>query len=236
MLGFYRSALGRCLLIHQLSRWVVIGSAILAFNAGFINSIALLSFVNNSVSHVTGTVALAADAAVRGQWRMLVATGLIVLSFLLGAVVSGLVVGNEALKPGRRYGVALLIEALLLLAAWYCFRQQFFLGELLASAACGLQNAMVATYSGSVIRTTHLTGIVSDMGSALGNAVAGRGWLAAQFRLQSTIFVAFVVGAGLGSLSFDQWQFNALLAAALWILVAAASYSHTIRKGSPKSS
>lgn len=212
-------------MIHQLSRWIVIGSAILAFNAGYINSIALLGFVNNSVSHVTGTVALAADAAVRGQWSMLLATGLIVISFFVGAIVSGLVVGNEALKPGRRYGVALLIESVLLLLSWYCFRQQFFLGELLASAACGLQNAMVATYSGSVIRTTHLTGIVSDMGSALGNAVAGRGWLAAQFRLQGTIFVAFVVGAGIGSISFDRWQFDALLAASAWVLIAAVSYA-----------
>lgn len=212
-------------MIHQLSRWVVIGSAILAFNAGYINSIALLSFVNNSVSHVTGTVALAADAAVRGQWSMLLATTLIVVSFLVGAVISGLVVGNEALKPGRRYGVALLIESLLLLASWYCFRQQYFFGELLASAACGLQNAMVATYSGSVIRTTHLTGIVSDMGSAIGNALAGRYWLAAQFRLQAIIFTAFVIGAALGSVSFDRWQFDALLAASAWILVAALSYA-----------
>lgn len=33
---------------------------------------------------------------------------------------------------------------------------------------------MVATYSGAVIRTTHLTGLTSDMGAAIGNWLAGR--------------------------------------------------------------
>ena len=145
-------------MIHRLPIWIILGSVLLALNAGFINSVALLSFANNAVSHVTGTATIAADALVRGHWQTLANTGLIVICFLLGAIISGAIVGNEALRMGRRYGVALLLESILLALAWYGFRQGAFYAELCASAACGLQNAMVATYSGSVIRTTHLTG------------------------------------------------------------------------------
>ena len=41
--------------------------------------------------------------------------------------------------------------------------------------ACGLQNSMIATYSGSVIRTTHLTGLVSDIGATIAYIEASTG-------------------------------------------------------------
>jgi uncharacterized membrane protein YoaK (UPF0700 family) len=42
-----------------------------------------------------------------------------------------------------------------------------------ASAACGLQNAMVSTYSGAIIRTTHITGTVTDLGAMIGQYLRG---------------------------------------------------------------
>jgi len=95
---------------------------------------------------------------------------------------------------------------------------------LCASAACGLQNAMVATYSGSVIRTTHLTGIVSDIGSTLGNFFAGRGLLKTQLKLQSAILFAFLAGAAVGSVAFQYWAYHAVLLSALWVFVVAVVY------------
>ncbi len=43
-------------------------------------------------------------------------------------------------------------------------------GTYLVSLACGLQNGMCTTFSGAVIRTTHMTGILTDMGLVLGQA------------------------------------------------------------------
>lgn len=211
-------------MIHRLPIWIILGSVLLALNAGFINSVALLSFANNAVSHVTGTATIAADALVRGHWQTLANTGLIVICFLLGAIISGAIVGNEALRMGRRYGIALLLESILLALAWYGFRQGAFYAELCASAACGLQNAMVATYSGSVIRTTHLTGIVSDIGSTLGNFFAGRGLLKTQLKLQSAILFAFLGGAAVGSVVFQYWHYHAVLLSSLWVLFVAGVY------------
>lgn len=211
-------------MINRLPLWVLVGSVMLALNAGFINSVALLSFANNAVSHVTGTATIAVDALVQGQAGVLFHTGAIVLSFIFGAILSGMIVGKEALKLGRRYGVALILESLLLLFAWYAFRQNLVYAEWLASAACGLQNAMVATFSGSVIRTTHLTGIVSDIGSAMGNFLAGRGLPTLQISLQASIFLAFLIGAGAGSFVFRYAGYDAVLVNAAWVGLVAFAY------------
>jgi uncharacterized membrane protein YoaK (UPF0700 family) len=98
---------------------------------------------------------------------------LVLLSFVAGAAFSGLFIGSSALQPGRRYGAALLVEAGLLLLAMLALQASSLSGHYLASAACGLQNAMVTTYSGAIIRTTHVSGIFTDLGVMLGARLRG---------------------------------------------------------------
>lgn len=212
-------------MIHKIPRWVLYGSAVLAFNAGFINCIALLSFTHTGVSHVTGTVTQAADAAATLDLPRLRTSVLIIVSFFCGAVISGIVVRSEALKAGRRYGLALCIEGVLLLLTAELFRRGSFAGELTASASCGLQNALVATYSGSVIRTTHLTGILSDLGSAVGNRLAGGSVNRIQVVLHASIFFCFAAGAILGSLGFAGFGYGIFRVPALLVLMAAGAYA-----------
>ena len=73
----------------------------------------------------------------------------ILAAFFLGCLVSGALIRQSSLRLGRRYGVALSVESALLLAAVYFLRRGANTGDYLAAAACGLQNAMVSTYSGS---------------------------------------------------------------------------------------
>lgn len=216
-------------MVRQLPGWILAGSILLAINAGLINSVALLSFANNAVSHVTGTATLVANAMAQGNLEALLYTGSIVLSFLAGAILSGFIVGDEALRLGRHYGVALFLEGLLLLLAWYGFTQEKLYAEWLASAACGLQNALVATYSGSVIRTTHLTGIVSDIGSTIGNFLARRGISRTQLILQCSIVAGFVAGAAIGALLFGAVGYHAVLVNTMLVVSVATAYILYIR-------
>lgn len=211
-------------MLQRIPRWVLVGCVLLAAVAGFVNSIALLSFAQNGVSHVTGTLTLAADELVNGHWMALFSALSIVACFLLGALVCGILIDNEALIIGHRYGLAMLFEAALLLLALYFFRQNSFLGELCASMACGLQNAMVTTYSGSIIRTTHLTGIVTDIGSALGHWLAGRGIKGANVLLQSAIALGFFAGAGGGAALFVMFGFNSILVPVAVLALAGVMY------------
>lgn len=97
----------------------------------------------------------------------------IIGSFVAGTVLSGFLIQDSTLQLGRRYGVALLLESLLLCAAVPLLYRDNSFGIYSASCACGLQNAMVSTYSGAVVRTTHLSGMFTDLGIFLGHAIRG---------------------------------------------------------------
>ncbi|KAK3606929.1 hypothetical protein CHS0354_018525 [Potamilus streckersoni] len=139
----------------------------LTFNAGVINAVVLTSFANG-VSHMTGVVVRTAIHLTQREGYSLREGILILVSFMAGAVFSGMVIRSQSFKAGRRYGVVMTTEALFLTLSAYIFYRGGFWGELPAAFACGMQNAMITIYSGSVIRTTHLTGTITDIGTALG--------------------------------------------------------------------
>lgn len=211
-------------MIRQLPRWIWLGAILLAFSGGLINAVALGGFSHNAVSHVTGTVTKNAMAfATHNGHEFVISSGL-VLAFLAGAMISGMIVGNEHLRLGRRYGVALILESTLLVLAYVLFVMHIQEGELFASAACGLQNAMVATYSGAAIRTTHLTGVVSDIGSIIGNLLARRQVDWRQFLLLCTILSSFYAGSSVGITIFEQLSFAAILVPAALTLFTGIAY------------
>ncbi|QEL10373.1 YoaK family protein [Kushneria phosphatilytica] len=212
-------------MLTRIPGWVMIGSVLLAFCAGYINCIAFLGFAGNAVSHVTGNITLMAQLTIERAWYPLWQLTLIVISFLVGAMISGMLLRSEALKLGRQYGLALLIESLLLAMATLLFLNRAYGGEWLASMACGLQNAMVATYSGSVIRTTHLTGIVSDIGAAIGSFMVGEPLRTRQLTLQGAIAGSFFTGALSGGWLFGAIGYAVLLAPALLVGLAGVLYS-----------
>ena len=84
-------------------------------------------------------------------------------------MLAGMIVGAWKLIPGRRYGVAMIVEGCLLGSATRLFLHKHRLALPAVSMACGLQNAMSSSYCGLMIRTTHVTGIVTDIGVMLGH-------------------------------------------------------------------
>ena len=93
---------------------------------------------------------------------------LLVLSFLIGAYACGLLIDkNQVHFLGKAfYGLALVLNSSLLVSA--AFIPGRLLPVCLVAAACGLQNAMCTSHFGAIIRTTHVTGTVTDIGSTLG--------------------------------------------------------------------
>jgi uncharacterized membrane protein YoaK (UPF0700 family) len=111
--------------------------------------------------------------------------------------------------------VTLALESLLLLAAIPLFKQQQIAGALLAAMACGLQNAMATTYSGAVIRTSHLSGMFTDLGIGLGHALRGLPLQKRRLLLCGLIITSFFAGAVAGALLFLRLGYNALLVPAV---------------------
>jgi uncharacterized membrane protein YoaK (UPF0700 family) len=74
---------------------------------------------------------------------------------------------------------------------------------------------MVSTYSGAVLRTTHVTGIFTDLGIMFGNLLCGKAIDRRKVKLYLILIVGFVLGSILGTILFTQLQFNALYIPAL---------------------
>lgn len=195
----------------RLPRWVWVGAVTLACVAGMVNVIGYLGFEHQAVSHLTGTTSLLGAALAGGDWRAVRHLWAILIAFSLGAMVSGLIVQDSTLRLGRRYGVALTVEALLLAASVPLFMKQQLNGALLAAMACGLQNAMVTTYSGAVVRTTHLSGMFTDLGIGLGHALRGMPLPVRRLMLSALIISGFLAGGIAGAWLFRALHYRALL-------------------------
>ncbi len=213
-------------MITKLPKWILWGGAVLAFSAGSVNTAALMGFTNLSVSHVTGNVSLFSAAIAHFDARSILFIGASLLAFLAGSVLSGFVIGQTSLKLGKRYGRALYLEAALLILSYWLYQQHDYLGQLTAAMACGLQNAMVATYSGAVIRTTHLTGLTSDMGAAIGNWLAGRSISKPTLGFQAIIWYCFCGGGVVGAYLYAKIGYGAFVVPIVIVLSTAFLYNY----------
>lgn len=211
-------------MINKLPRWVELGGFFLALNAGFVNAIGLLGFKHQAVSHLTGTSTFLSLSLTNQNVQEALHLILVMLSFVIGAAYSGIVIGNTALKLGRRYSVALITESLLLFISMYYLNTGSPMGHFFASAACGLQNAMTSTYSGAIVRTTHVSGIFTDLGVALGLRVRGQKTDSRKVVLYLILITGFVVGGIAGSIGFMRYQFSAIWAPCIITALIAISY------------
>lgn len=209
----------------QLPRWVWIGAVALAAIAGMVNVVGYLGFEHQAVSHLTGTTSLLGAALARGDLRAVAQLVGIVLAFMAGAATTAMVVQDGTLQLGRRYGAVLALESLLLLVSVPLFEHGHIAGPMLAAAACGLQNAMATTYSGAVVRSTHLSGMFTDLAIGVGHALRGLPVGPRRLALSSVIITGFLAGGVAGALLFDAIGYRALLAPAALTGVVGVGYT-----------
>lgn len=222
-------------MISKLPRWIEVGGFLLAAMAGYVNAVGLLGFSHQAVSHLTGTSTLLGLKLVNGNGIEAVHLLLIIASFVIGAIFSGFFIENSALQVGRRYGVALMAEGIILLAAMICLNDGLKLGHYFASMACGLQNAMATTFSGAIVRTTHVTGLFTDIGIIIGAKLRGHALDVRKLILLVILICGFVSGGVMGAILFNTYQFNALAApAGLAILLALVYWYFLLKFGSAR--
>lgn len=197
-------------MISKLPRWVWAGGAILAAIAGMINTVGFLSFAHQGISHLTGTTTLLGVQLVQHHNVLLLHPLALMAAFVFGAVLGGFLIQDSQLKLGRRYGVALLFETFFLCAAVPLLNHEHFAGACLCSAACGLQNALAGTYSGAVVRTSHVTGLFTDIGVLLGHMLRGLTVDRRRLGLYAILVFSFFCGSALAALIFPQMAYHTL--------------------------
>jgi uncharacterized membrane protein YoaK (UPF0700 family) len=209
-------------------KWLgLVFGAALSANAGFVNAVFLGSLFN-PVSHATGSLADVSAAVMAGDARGLILVAVVVLAFLGGAVAAGAMLARP-LHRGRRYGTAMLLQAGMLASAPLVIAAEFLTaGATLGAAAAGLQNGMSSNYRGMTIRTSHMTGTLTDLGVFLGrrdHRTAGL-W---RVGLLIMTLVAFVTGGAIGAFWSGEVDIYALWASALCcalIGLGSVAYQH----------
>ena len=230
--------------------------ALLAFNAGAVNAGGFL-VVGVYTSHMTGFTSSLADQLVLGNMALALAALAALLAVVLGAAGTALLV-NWARQHRLRseYALPLMLEALLLLlfglmGATLGHQTPFAVPAtvLVLAFTMGLQNALVTKISAAQIRTTHMTGIITDLGIKLGkmaywnrqstpasdSAESALGYVRAnqfKLRLYSILLLSFIVGGVVGALGFKHVGFIWVLPlATLLLLVSLPPLVTDLRKG-----
>ena len=203
---------------------------ILAFSlasiAGAVNSIGFLELAVFT-SNLSGSSTRLGEALVTHNHSLITQTLVLLLSFLGGAMTATLLVERARHQHRARYVVALVVQACVLTAATLGLEfiadrttsVVYWLSGALAFSM-GLQNALVTHISGAVVRTTHLTGIVTDLGIEIVHLgyfirqrLQERGLLSVwsvlkslddapdfhKARLHVTIFLSFLAGGAVGT-------------------------------------
>lgn len=211
-------------MISKLPGWVWTGAWALAFVGGMVNVVGLLGFEHQAVTHLTGTTSMLAEALADLDAAATLHFSAIIGSFVAGTVLSGFIIQDSVLQLGRRYGVALFLESILLCASVPLLKQNNIIGIYSASCACGLQNAMMSTYSGAVIRTTHISGMFTDLGIFLGHTLRGLPVDSRRLRLCILVISGFLVGGILGAIAFHHFNYSALFIPAALAAITSTAY------------
>lgn len=205
-------------------------ASLLCVTAGFVNAAGFLGF-SVLTTNVTGHAALFAERIAMQDWQTTRVVALWMFLFLSGAFISSLIVSTIGRNQRFSYVIPILIELLILVAIGIAapryydgslVTKEFFAGSLLF--VMGLQNALVSMISGSVVRTTHLTGTFTDLGIEFAQVIQkgnrDNTALHSRIKLRVAIILFFLFGALLGAYFFTSFGFPAFLLPVFVLLYA----------------
>ncbi|MDE2446466.1 MAG: DUF1275 domain-containing protein [Alphaproteobacteria bacterium] len=188
-------------------------ATLLAAIAGAVNAGGFFA-VGKYTSHMTGYVSQVADSLPTGNYALAFSACIAILSFVSGATFSSMMVVWARLHHSRhQYALPIFVQGLSLFGfsfsghmfgadyviiqlAWLCFLM-------------GMQNATITKLSKARVRTTHVTGLITDIGIETGRALFGlvspKSKIHADLQKLSTlmrIVFAYLLGGILGAVGF----------------------------------
>ena len=203
-------------------------ATLLSLVAGMVNVAGFLS-VHKMTTNVTGHFAFFIEEVNVLEFRKGMVYFLYIVFFFIGAFFSNIIVETVAKRNVRySYTVPILIESLILFSvAFYGSWMMDFHPNSLAFLllfAMGLQNSLVTAISNSVVRTTHLTGLFTDLGIELSQLFFfkqknQRKQLKASIRLHISIIGAFFTGGIVSGILYGQIGIHVLAIAGFVLII-----------------
>ena len=217
---------------RQLARY-------LAFIAGATNAGGFLA-VKQYTSHMSGIVSAMADNLALGDVGLVLTALGALVSFMAGAGFSAILINwGRRRERHSEYALPLMLEALLLVAFGLLggnleHHEWLFMPASVMLLCCimGLQNAIITKLSHAEIRTTHVTGMVTDIGIELGKLFywnasrhdASKPMVRADRKklwLLSSLVLLFFSGGVVGAIGFKRIGFSATLFLAVVLVILA---------------
>jgi len=211
----------------------------MAFVAGAVNAGGFLAIARYT-SHMSGIIASIGDDLALSRILPVLGGLSLLAAFLLGAMTTAIIV-----SWGRRraiysqFALPLLLESFLLLIFGFVGDHLSFYDPLTVPAIAlllcfvmGLQNAIVTKASRAEIRTTHMTGVITDIGIEIGKLLY---WNKSQeanqhhfveanrerLKTHVSIFLMFLLGGIIGAISFKKFGFISVAPLSLSLMVIA---------------
>ncbi len=199
----------------------------MAFQAGVLNIAGYLT-CHRFVSHITGFATLFGSELALNNWNQAIRFLTVPIFFLLGVILSGFLIDIRIIKKERPKYYVIFGVIFTLIFALYILGNLGFWGDfgeplnqtrdyyLLAilCLTCGLQNGAITSVSRYVIRTTHLTGLTTDLGIGLArilnikklDKIAKNEFKPTIMRIVIILFFTF--GSIAGAVTFNSFHFK----------------------------
>lgn len=203
-------------------------ASLLSFVAGIVNVAGFLA-VKTLTTNVTGHFAFFVDEVFKLEWLHAVIYFLYIFFFFIGSFVSNFLVEIISRKSVNYvFVIPTILESVILFFA--AFMGKYFLTSnpnllaFLLLFAMGLQNSLVTTISNATVRTTHLTGLFTDLGIELSQMFfykdqEHKAKLRASVKLRLTIIGFFFFGGVLAGIFYTYLGLNVLYIAAFALIL-----------------
>lgn len=206
-------------------------ATLLSFVAGVVNITGVMS-VKTLTTNITGHFAYFAEEIMRKDFAAAITFFVFTLIFLLGAFTSNFISEYVAKSNSNFSHIIPIALEILILAIVASFESAMSLdnleGKFLASAmlfAMGIQNSLVTKISQSTVRTTHLTGLFTDLGIELSQLFFYKKpeetkKLKTNIYLRISIISFFFIGCVLGGFIYSFFNIKTLFIACFFLLIA----------------
>lgn len=193
--------------------------ALTAFSAGMVNVASVIIFFAFT-SNVTGHYAILAEEIAKGNWYQAGVVFAWIFAFFIGNFISNLIIIHSDKNNNHiTHAIPLIIELVCLFSVGiygkYFYTESLTETEVLIFAllfSMGIQNGLTASISNSAVKTTHLTGLTTDLGILFAMFTKSKyrksKELKGKFRLLISIVSAYMVGGVFSGILYLNFQFS----------------------------